>query len=94
MKVMGIDVCDYSDGTIPFLIYDGVRLLFPNKSFDVVFLAFILVQIFDSKQSETKRKIFLVSLLAGLMGLVLSASRASWIVAALVSSLAVVLLKH
>lgn len=41
-RVTGVDVCDYADSTIPFLVYDGVSLPFPDKSFDVVFLAFVL----------------------------------------------------
>lgn len=42
VEVVGVDVIDYSDGTIPFRIYDGENLPFPAKSFDAVFLAFVL----------------------------------------------------
>jgi ubiquinone/menaquinone biosynthesis C-methylase UbiE len=42
VKVTGVDVCDYSDHTIPFFVYDGRQLPFPDKSFDVVFFAFVL----------------------------------------------------
>lgn len=42
VKVTGVDVCDYSDYSIPFFVYDGKTLPFPDKSFDVVFFAFVL----------------------------------------------------
>lgn len=38
----GVDVCDYSDRSIPFFIYDGRRLPFPDKSYDIVFFAYVL----------------------------------------------------
>lgn len=41
-KVSGVDVCDYSDGIIPFFVFDGNSLPFPDRSFDVVFFAFVL----------------------------------------------------
>src|SRR3989338_9737642 len=41
-RVTGVDVCDYADSTIPFFVYDGISLPFPNKSFDVIFLAFAI----------------------------------------------------
>lgn len=42
IRVTGVDVCDYADSSIPFFVYDGVSLPFPDKSFDFVFLAFVL----------------------------------------------------
>lgn len=42
VQVSGVDVCDYSDHTIPFFVYDGKKLPFPDKSFDVLFFAFVL----------------------------------------------------
>jgi ubiquinone/menaquinone biosynthesis C-methylase UbiE len=42
VQVTGVDVCDYSDHTMPFFVYDGTTLPFPDKSFDVVFFAFVL----------------------------------------------------
>lgn len=42
VRVTGVDVCDYSDRQIPFFVYDGDRLPFGDKSFDVAFLAFVL----------------------------------------------------
>jgi ubiquinone/menaquinone biosynthesis C-methylase UbiE len=42
VKVTGVDVCDYSDGTLPFSLYDGAKLPFPDKSFDSVFFALVL----------------------------------------------------
>lgn len=62
-------------------------------SFFVMFLAFVLVQIFGPFR-ERKRKILLISYLFGLAGLAFSASRASWGVALLISSLIVVFLRH
>ena len=49
VKVTGVDVCDYSDHTIPFFVYDGKKLPFPDKSFDVVFFAFVLHHIRDQE---------------------------------------------
>lgn len=42
VQVTGVDVCDYSDHTIPFFVYDGKQLPFPDKTFDVIFFAFVL----------------------------------------------------
>lgn len=42
VAVSGVDVCEYSDASIPVHIYDGKRLPFGDKSFDVVFFAFVL----------------------------------------------------
>ena len=48
-SVTGVDVCDYSDGTIPFFLYDGVKLPFPDNTFDIAFLAFVLHHTTDHK---------------------------------------------
>ncbi|MDO8494492.1 MAG: class I SAM-dependent methyltransferase [Deltaproteobacteria bacterium] len=42
VEAAGVDVCDYSDKEIPFYIYDGYKLPFPDKSYDVVFFAYVL----------------------------------------------------
>lgn len=42
LQTTGVDVCDYSDHSIPFFIYDGKRLPFPDKSYDIVFFAYVL----------------------------------------------------
>ena len=41
-QVTGVDVCNYADPVIPFFVYNGKKLSFPDKSFDIVFLAFVL----------------------------------------------------
>lgn len=47
ITVTGVDVCEYSDPSIPVHIYDGVTLPFADKAFDVVFLAFVAHHIED-----------------------------------------------
>ena len=48
-RVMGVEVTDYIDGAIPVLIYDGKKLPFPDNSFDVAILAFVLHHTHDQK---------------------------------------------
>lgn len=40
--VQGVDVVDYAEASIPVHVYDGKKLPFPDKSFDVVLVAFVL----------------------------------------------------
>ena len=49
VAVTGVDVCDYADGTIPFFLYDGHTLPFPDNAFDVAFFAFVLHHIEDQQ---------------------------------------------
>lgn len=42
VEVVGVDVVDYADAEIPIHPYDGKRLPFEDRSFDVVFLSFVL----------------------------------------------------
>lgn len=68
----------------------------PNTlgSFLVTFLSFFLIQIFNSNQSENKRHLFLGSFLIGVLGLIFSASRASWGVFLVITGLIMLFLKH
>ncbi len=40
--ITGVDVVDYADAKIQTYLYDGSTLPFPDRHFDVVFLAFVL----------------------------------------------------
>ena len=42
VEVQGVDVVNYAEPYIPVHIYDGKKLPFPDKSFDVVCVAFVL----------------------------------------------------
>lgn len=67
----------------------------PNTlaAFLVIFLSFFLIQIFDPKRLVKIRKIFLVSFAVGFLGLMFSASRASWIILAIMAIAGVSFLK-
>jgi ubiquinone/menaquinone biosynthesis C-methylase UbiE len=41
-RVQGVDVVDQNRTGLPFQLYDGVRLPFPDDSFDVVLFSFVL----------------------------------------------------
>ena len=41
-KITGIDIKDYRVEKIPFQIFDGLNIPFPEKSFDVVLVNFVL----------------------------------------------------
>lgn len=41
-RVQGVDVVDQNRTELPFTLYDGVRLPFPDNSFDVVLFSFVL----------------------------------------------------
>lgn len=56
VKVTGVDICDYSDHSIPFFVYDGKELPFPDKSFDVIFFAFVLHHIERDGQEKILRE--------------------------------------
>lgn len=47
--IVGVEVCDYSDDTIPIVNYDGVNLPFQDKFFDTTIIAFVLHHIVDQK---------------------------------------------
>ncbi|GEM_PF-541778 len=49
VNVTGVDVCDYSDHSIPFYVYDGKKLPFSDQSFDTVFFAFVLHHVKDQE---------------------------------------------
>jgi SAM-dependent methyltransferase len=42
VKVSGIDVVDYKNAPIPVALYDGKKIPHPDRSFDLVVLAFML----------------------------------------------------
>ncbi len=42
VTVQGVDVVDYADSSIPVHLYDGKKLPFQDKFFDVIFVAFVL----------------------------------------------------
>jgi SAM-dependent methyltransferase len=52
VRVHGVDVVNYSNAGIPIDTYDGVRLPFPNNSFDVIVMAMML------HHSEYQEKLF------------------------------------
>lgn len=68
----------------------------PNTlaAFLIINLSFILIKIFDNEESEQNRKIFLLSFLMGFLGLIFSASRASWAIFLLITILEIIYLKH
>ena len=41
-KIMGVDVVDYRQANVPFLLYDGDNLPFEDDSFDTVYAIFVL----------------------------------------------------
>jgi SAM-dependent methyltransferase len=50
VQVVGVDVVNYADSTIPVHIYDGKTLPFDDNSFDVIFVAFVLHHIKNQEQ--------------------------------------------
>ncbi len=49
VSVAGVDIQDYSEEGIPVQLYDGLRLPFPDKSFEVVLFAFVLHHLTDQE---------------------------------------------
>jgi len=49
-KVMGVDVVDYRQTNMPFLLYDGNSLPFADESFDTVYAIFVLHHCTDEVQ--------------------------------------------
>ena len=41
-EVFGVDIKDYRVSSLPFQIYDGFHLPFPNDSFDTVLISYVL----------------------------------------------------
>jgi len=41
-EVLGVDIKDYRVSSLPFQIYDGFHLLFPDDSFDTVLINYVL----------------------------------------------------
>lgn len=68
----------------------------PNTlaAFLVVLLSFLLIQIFDPSKDAKTRNVFLVSSLVGLLGLLFSASRASWVVLLVMTVLGALFLRR
>lgn len=66
IKVEGVDVVDYLDSPIPFHVYDGKKLPFPDNSFDTVITLFVLhhcsfqEELFTEMVRVAKKKIIIL----------------------------------